>query len=58
MMIEVTIKEFEDNFDEIIERVEDGEVFKIEDKAVLIKAEDYEEMVKNLPDEFFRNLPA
>ena len=39
MLIPVTIEELEANFDAYIDRVQDGEVFLIDDRVVLTKAD-------------------
>ena len=51
-MERISIEELQENFDEVFERVEDGDSFIItvdgEDKAVLIPYDEYSEMVNEL----------
>jgi prevent-host-death family protein len=46
-MIQYTVKEFQENFDELIERVENGESFEISSKygdAVIIPYSEFKEI--------------
>jgi len=48
MLIPITAKELEANFDNYIDRVQDGEVFLIDDRVVLTKADLLEELHKDV----------
>ena len=47
MMVPLTAEELERDFDAYLERVQDGEVFLIDDRVVLTKADSLEELNSN-----------